>query len=94
MSDQDERIIQRQVALGKMAEEFLSSELGQHCRDMAEFEKEVASAALFEVDPRDEKEISRLQQMAKRHNDFDRWLMELVEVGHLAYEQYIEENSD
>lgn len=86
--------MKRQVALGEMAKEFLNGELGVYCMDMAEFEKNSAMIALSKVDPEDRKEIIRLQNMIARHEDFAQWLIDLVAVGELAYEEYSLMNSE
>jgi hypothetical protein len=91
---EDLKAAQRQIALGQMASDFLNSELGEFCIDMAEFEKEQAFAGLSNVDPEDSKEIRRLQNIIARHDDFSQWIRDLIETGNLAYQEYLLGDTD
>ena len=73
-----------EAIIGKDAEEFFASELGQVVIGRADQEYSEALEGLRTVDPEDAKSIRELQNKAWRAESFKGWLAELIISGKQA----------
>lgn len=81
------------IAIGEEVKIFLSSPLGETITERAKLEVERAKDALSTVDPEDSRKIRELQNIIARFTSFDQWLVDIFDVGQLAYVEYVEEDS-
>lgn len=72
------------AALGRDAQDFLSSELGRYLFGKADKEAGEALEALATADPANAKQIEALQSRIWRARSFRNWLYELVAIGQQA----------
>lgn len=73
------------AVLGKDAEEFLQTELGQFLIGRAEQEKQAALMQLATVDVNDANRIQKLQNHFYRADSFVGWLSELIQQGQQSF---------
>lgn len=72
------------AALGRDAQDFLSSDLGRYLFAKAEKEAGEALEALACTDPGDKAKIETLQTRIWRARSFRNWLYELIAIGQQA----------
>ena len=77
-----------EAELGEAARNFVDSELGQCVLGMAKQQIEEARSELEDVDPDDAKQVTSAQNKAKLARMFNQWLVELIDNGNAAMEQY------
>jgi len=70
--------------LGKMAEDFIGSDIGQYVLARASMEAQEANEALKKVFPLRWKRIMELQNRIYRAESIQRWLMDAVSDGEAA----------
>lgn len=80
----DTQTLIAEAMLGKDAEEFINSELGQYMLGAAEQEAQSAYEALKTVLPWRRRKIQELQNRIWRAEKFKEWLSELVTAGKQA----------
>ena len=76
-----------EAVLGRDAEEFVTSELGQTMIGMAQQEVDEATYKLQRVHPWRTRRIRELQNEIWRAQSFQSWLVELAERGQQAKQQ-------
>ncbi len=79
------------ISLGEEAKLFLTSTLGIYLSECAKAEVGKAYVELANVPPEDPKKIRELQNIIKRHDSFDQWILEAIDAGDTSYGQYLEE---
>lgn len=78
------------IALGVEARQFLDSKLFSYIIETAEIKKEAAMRELCYANAECALEIREYQNIIQKYEDFENWLVELVQAGDTAYEQYLE----
>lgn len=94
MPDYDKSML---IALGDEAEKFKSSRLGKYLLGKALAEATNAIRQMRELKSTDDKfreKFDEYQSIIKRHEEFEDWLNEAVNVGRQAYEQYEQDLSE
>ena len=80
----DREMLFAEAIIGKDAEEFITSDIGQYMLGAAEQEAQDAYAALKTVFPWRRRKIQELQNRIWRAESFKVWLAELVTSGKQA----------
>lgn len=80
----DKQVLFAEAILGKDAEEFIESEIGQYMLGAAEQEAQDAYESLKNVLPWRRRRIQELQNRIWRAESFKSWLAELVTTGKQA----------
>lgn len=75
------------AALGKEIDDFMHSSIGRYLMLRSDREYAQALKALAVCDPFDEAAIMKLQNTAKRSQDFREWLVEAINTGLVAEHQ-------
>jgi len=83
----------RWAVLGRQAEDFLKSDVGDYLLKQARIEETDALEALRTVSPWRRRRIQQLQNKAKVAGDVQAWLADMITAGHAAMEQIREELS-
>ena len=76
-----------EAVVGRQAEEFLSSDVGQALLAKAELEAQDAMNELKTISPDRAQEIRELQNRIWRADHFESWLVELIQEGRQAATQ-------
>jgi|GEM_PF-2249086 hypothetical protein len=85
LNERDE--MQRLIALGFSAEDFLSSDLGKFIAEKAEAERTSAIEELISCSPFDGETISRLQSRVAVADAAMQWLADAIILGQEAQER-------
>lgn len=86
MEDDPTHTLYAEAIMGKDAEAFLKSELGQYITGCAQQEIDEALEELKSVDPGDSKAIRTLQNKIKVAERVPKWLTEVINTGKNAIE--------
>lgn len=87
----DERAeLEKAIALGLSAEDFLESDLGVWISSRAEAERTEAMDALCAANPFDSQEVARLQSRIAVTDTAMQWLADAVILGRSAQERYLQ----
>mgnify|MGYP000879394272 FL=1 len=85
LNERDE--MQRLIALGFSAEDFLGSELGKFIAEKAEAERTSAIEELISCSPFDSESVSRLQSRVAIADAAMQWLADAIILGQEAQER-------
>lgn len=94
MTEDGNKVLLAQSALGADAEEFMKSELGQTMIGLARIEVKIAVDKLKWISPDDSKGVRDLQNQVWLAERFEGWLVELIMRGRQALQQYDVRTSD
>lgn len=83
----DEELIAA-AEIGDEARRFIESDLGRCILGMAKQEVSAAEKALGKIDPKDTEGIIKLQRVVWLGEQFEQWLLELLDRGENALEVF------
>ena len=81
----DSQTLMAEAILGKDAEDFLKSEVGQYIVGRIEQDIEEAKSKFTEVDPTDAKAVMSLQNEIKRAESLKQYFEEIIVAGRNAF---------
>lgn len=81
----DSQTLMAEAILGKDAEDFLKSEVGQYIVGRIEQDIEDAKSKFIEVDPTDAKAVMSLQNDIKRAESLKQYFHEIIVAGRNAF---------
>lgn len=90
MTQDEQRLVER-VKLGVMAENFVSSRLGEYLLDRASQEEADALQQLAIIAPSDSEGIRDLQAVVQRSRAFNQWLIDAINGMHQAEQEAAEQ---